>query len=307
MKQFYQFFILSVFGITPILSQEYTPLANPDHQWKVNYTMNFMAPEPCVGLEMNHIYFLGEPVEIQGNNYYELWKTYEDGALETWNTILDNCPNEVGFATGLEGLTELEDILVGYIRDDVQEKKVYFLKNENANEVLIYDFSLNQGDEYNGYTLVSKTEVEEFGLNTTRYKFSFQGSSPFYFYEQIGVNGDLILKLPSSTFMEGGGFTLTAFSTDNGTTFFDKQNNLLSTHEIQTENSVKIYPNPARDLINIQSTKKIESVLIYDLSGKLLKKSSTHKVNLDGLKTGNYIVLVQLKDNSKHQFNLIKK
>lgn len=168
---------------------------------------------------------------------------------------------------------------------------------------------MNQGDEYNGYTVISRTEVEEFGLNTTRYKFSFQGSSPFYFYEQIGVNGDLILKLPSSASFEGGGFTLTGFSTDNGTTFFDKQNNLLSIQEqeIQTKNSVQIYPNPASDLINIQSTQKIEYVLIYDLSGQLLQKSSTQKVNLDGLKTGNYIVLVQLRDNSKHQFNLIKK
>ena len=60
-----------------------------------------------------------------------------------------------------------------------------------------------------------------------------------------------------------------------------------------SENSVGdivIYPNPCQDILHIQSETFLEQVLILDLSGKLVLKSTSHIINVESLQKGSYIV-----------------
>lgn len=64
-----------------------------------------------------------------------------------------------------------------------------------------------------------------------------------------------------------------------------------------SNNSIKIFPNPASDLLQIQSEKTISKLEIYSMQGELLKsfelRSKTGKASLDGLPLGSYLLKVQ--------------
>ncbi|MGB1646812.1 MAG: T9SS type A sorting domain-containing protein, partial [Crocinitomicaceae bacterium] len=55
---------------------------------------------------------------------------------------------------------------------------------------------------------------------------------------------------------------------------------------------VVIYPNPCQDILHIQSETFTEQVLILDLSGKLVMKSTSNVINVESLQKGSYMVRV---------------
>lgn len=83
----------------------------------------------------------------------------------------------------------------------------------------------------------------------------------------------------------------------------------LATNDVQTS-TLKFYPNPAQNVLNIADSKQISSVEIFDISGKrvLLQgaKSNTLQINVSQLKAGVYIVKV-LSEGSVKTFKVIKK
>lgn len=56
------------------------------------------------------------------------------------------------------------------------------------------------------------------------------------------------------------------------------------------KNSIRIFPNPTSDFINIQNVKNPNVVRIFDLSGKLVQQSTGEKIDVRSLSTGQYIV-----------------
>ena len=85
----------------------------------------------------------------------------------------------------------------------------------------------------------------------------------------------------------------------------------LSTAETDT-NSFSIFPNPAKDEVNIKLKKQTDSgkYTMYDMSGKLVKtgeiKGNT-KVRTEGFQTGNYVITVQLQNGEIYNEKLIIK
>lgn len=68
------------------------------------------------------------------------------------------------------------------------------------------------------------------------------------------------------------------------------------------------YPNPVKDILNIQHKENIERIEIYDLSGKRVlykKKGDLNKINLSSLPSGSYLVRIYSQDNSQ-SFKIIK-
>jgi len=55
---------------------------------------------------------------------------------------------------------------------------------------------------------------------------------------------------------------------------------------------IVIYPNPCQDILHIQSEAFLEKVLILDLSGKLVLKSTSNVINVQSLEMGSYMVRV---------------
>lgn len=58
-----------------------------------------------------------------------------------------------------------------------------------------------------------------------------------------------------------------------------------------------VYPNPARDIINISCADEIDAIAIYTISGRIVKRtevgSKDFQMNISGLNQGNYIVAVE--------------
>lgn len=96
----------------------------------------------------------------------------------------------------------------------------------------------------------------------------------------------------------------------NGAAFIDNikiNNEDLATYEAKITNNVKIFPNPAKDIIEIQSKEKLESYSIFNLAGqKVLSSSSTSKINIEALAKGTYILQTKTSDNKTHSTKLIK-
>ncbi|MDQ0594090.1 hypothetical protein QFZ37_002459 [Chryseobacterium ginsenosidimutans] len=74
---------------------------------------------------------------------------------------------------------------------------------------------------------------------------------------------------------------------------------VLAVEDVNTkDNSVNIYPNPAKNLITISSKDALKSFKIYDEAGRLIKSGSSLKgtkfdVNISSIQTGNYVVTVE--------------
>jgi hypothetical protein len=80
---------------------------------------------------------------------------------------------------------------------------------------------------------------------------------------------------------------------------FINRKGTASIEEIDFKNNTSIYPNPAKNLINIVS-KDVNSIEIYTLSGSLLEKliPTDGKVNVEHLKNGKYIVKLNHQDTN---------
>ena len=79
----------------------------------------------------------------------------------------------------------------------------------------------------------------------------------------------------------------------------------LSTDELNKK-EIKIYPNPIQDVLSVQTNEKINSVEIFDLTGKSILKSSEKTINTQTLAKGVYIVKVKT-DNQEISQKIIKK
>lgn len=62
--------------------------------------------------------------------------------------------------------------------------------------------------------------------------------------------------------------------------------------EDETTMELTIYPNPARDVMNISSNQEIESALLFDLNGQLIKKTTAKNITVGELNPGVYLVQV---------------
>lgn len=84
-----------------------------------------------------------------------------------------------------------------------------------------------------------------------------------------------------------------------------KATSLLAVSDV-SKKSVSIYPNPTTEALTVNVNSKINSVDIYDLSGKLVRNTSVsaeNKVNVQDLKNGTYVLKVNTEAGSTaHKF-----
>ena len=72
----------------------------------------------------------------------------------------------------------------------------------------------------------------------------------------------------------------------------------LSTQNI-SKNTIKVFPNPSADVVNVDTDSKILSIEVFDVSGKSVKTVRGAKsVNVSTLNKGNYIIKVQTENGS---------
>ncbi len=77
---------------------------------------------------------------------------------------------------------------------------------------------------------------------------------------------------------------------------------ILSTENFSPE-VFSVYPNPVRDILNIDSKVAVDQVIIYDILGKVVLSVNPERispsVNTSNLPSGTYMVKVKIGNNSK--------
>jgi len=85
---------------------------------------------------------------------------------------------------------------------------------------------------------------------------------------------------------------------------------VLATNEVSgTKNNIKVYPNPFADVLNISDVANVKTVLVTDVAGRLVKTIANpgSALHLEELKSGMYLVTLEMKDGSKQTIKAIKK
>ncbi|MGI9651151.1 T9SS type A sorting domain-containing protein [Chryseobacterium sp. RLHN22] len=79
----------------------------------------------------------------------------------------------------------------------------------------------------------------------------------------------------------------------------------LSTSEV-SKSKTSVFPNPTKGEINIKTDKKIKSTSVLDLSGKVISRGNSEKVNLNSVTKGTYLLQIEFTDGSTKTEKIIK-
>ena len=103
-----------------------------------------------------------------------------------------------------------------------------------------------------------------------------------------------------------GGYIFSGRKTDK--TWLVKLRAELGTAEI-TKNTVSIFPNPVRDILNIKSDKEIESVSVFDISGQKIisdAKANKQQLNVSRLTSGTYLLNIKYQTGETETIKILK-
>jgi hypothetical protein len=208
-----------------------------------------------------------------------------------------------------------------YLYEDVGNAKLWCSKNDTSasDNRLIMDLNLQLGDTFyfsvdsTTYHIVDSVFYNN-GLKNIRFNGNFMFGNiiePILFTESIGPNIGLDYMFPEflSTSM------LVCMQRGNSYEYLYHDSTFRSfcfpvgNYEInEKEKDIRLYPNPANETINIESSVNIQSIEIYDLAGQLLihqqlnTKYST--IDIEQLTKAVYIVKIKLGeyDTQVHKF-----
>lgn len=76
--------------------------------------------------------------------------------------------------------------------------------------------------------------------------------------------------------------------------------------EESNQSLIKLFPNPVKDVVQIQTEKEVLKVELLDTSGKRILSDTKNTLNLIGLDTGIYIIQVHFTDGMKSSQRFIK-
>lgn len=176
-------------------------------------------------------------------------------------------------------------------------KALNFLKTE-YNVFKTSDFNYNLNGSIKKINLYSPTEnvciVGNFGLQT-------QETSPDFPYSGIWYNyfegTDLEVNDINMTFQLDAGEYLIFTDFETPTPDLSSNIQLGVHHEYMTNRNVTVFPNPTKEILNIESQFEIEKCEIFSLSGKKLLSFNTSLDTLDcsQLCDGIYTIIITLK------------
>lgn len=226
--------------------------------------------------------FTGDTI-VNNTSYHKIWKQGQEflvvhppGSPDWYYT----CSNQVigNFS-----------YYVGAIREDISQKKIYFLQPNDSTETLLYDFTLNVGDTIKGYfgdyhlvilsldsTLVGTQYRKTWNIDPS----SGWGGTP-HIVEGVGCLYGL-LEAPYA--FEKSSIALECFSVNNQSLYptynATEGCNLLTSIKDKNEikNMLSIFPNPSNGKFEIiVNNQKINTIEISDILGNLILKSEINK------------------------------
>ena len=62
------------------------------------------------------------------------------------------------------------------------------------------------------------------------------------------------------------------------------------------KNEVLVYPNPAKNTLNISGVSSIVNIKIYNVLGQMVQENTSTAIDVSGLKAGNYFVRIETSE-----------
>lgn len=139
------------------------------------------------------------------------------------------------------------------------------------------------------------------GINVKMYKNGvLKGTSPFNLFTSFDDDYFYLASIWGSTNTFNGAiddlkiynYALTDTQVSNLYNF----NSLATEGFVFENNTIKLHPNPVRDILSVETTLEIQSVEIYSIQGQKVLSSKQNQINLENLPSGIYTV--KITDNN---------
>ncbi|MCL2326925.1 MAG: T9SS type A sorting domain-containing protein [Bacteroidetes bacterium] len=260
--------------------KEYTPLLSSKNQWN-EYAENFIFA-PKNHYKKTYTTKIGNEIELNDTLYYQLVMT-KDKHASVWENV-------------------------GYLREDVENRKVYYKPKIDMSEILLYNFSAEVGDVFQSYdiqcldgtcgplyntryekaeikveavdyivindTLRKRMEVRATTLNTT-----YQESQRHTWIEGVGNMNGFLRSTDALSTMGREQLYLLCFLQNEELIYkpenakseecFVWQETVGTGGNLSQNSGITVYPNPATDILTISAQdKNIALVEIFDMSGQ---------------------------------------
>jgi hypothetical protein len=220
---------------------------------------------------------------------------------KTYGIVIDSTYAAQGDSDAIISAT-----IVGFVREEVANKKVFFMDINASEESILYDFSLNKKDSI--VIIQEKGTLEICQIRDTVFK-------DYFGHKRLTI--EFYRSLPKDSFAwiygigSSKGFLYTRIF--NGTLLCVKNKNellyvndtlygciqtrdLTPIKEISETTDLLIFPNPASDRVTIQQNQNLNSIELFDLCGKELAYYKTYQtqysITLTGYKSGVYFIKV---------------
>ena len=287
-------FHITLFVFISVLSygQSYHPLPDSNAKWCILYNDHIIPPPIWGYTNYWETYYAGDTM-ISNRDYKKIEKTEYD--IFCLNTVI----NQPGY--------------IGALRDDRNQKKVFYIPKGDTVEKLIYDFNLDTGDTLysylNFYQPLVVAFVDSVLIGNEYHKRIVFRYGEAEIIEGIGSITGIVEEL---TAFEGGS-SLCALYTDTTLVYPEHPCNLSSTDtcltripETELNNpEISIFPNPAKNRLQIKIQSELISknpaIKIISTEDKICKSkiitNEITKLDLTDIMPGLYIAQIILENN----------
>lgn len=223
----------------------------------------------------NELHYQAEDVEINGMDYHTI------------------------YAAG-------ERNLLGAYREE--DNQVYYCKwngSDYDEEVLLYDYDLEEGDFFNDMDdhpmlVTSVTTITDFnGIERKKYDFMFIGleDETEYWIEGVGSNKGFVNRGIYTPTNQGAIFHLLCYHVGNELIYVNPEYNACDIDDINEtpDNVVSIYPNPANNVVRVlsESNTPIRKIEVIDLLGRIVATANNSEfIDVSSLPEGQYLMKV---------------
>ncbi len=272
----------------------------------------------CIAIVLSSLALQGQnyiPVVINGEVFFRTELETSEGILAAEVTVANfikidgQLYNRVFFKRGFGA-----DQLVGYLREDPGTSEIYFRTIDDPQEYLIFDLRLEEGDMINlnarwcdgqSGDMATVVEVNQIGelreLVFDREVGDTEFCEPLRFLEGVGPNATLIYPMFRDAILENGTAQRICFASHENIIFYPSNSNvdlcggsITSTNEIE-ETSMRVFPNPVRDQINITDLPANSTVDVFTSHGQRLGSyPSEARIDCSQWQSGLYLLHVNV-------------
>lgn len=291
------FFLFCILGLKVSYAQ-YQPLVSEDKHWVYARFYDLDNPYPDEG----YLIYMKGDTTINGMSYKKLLRSQLAGSHPC---PLDERPC---FVFDMPYQMTSGPIVLGYLREDLTEKKVYYIPvvyqtcSNGGGESLLFDFSPAVGDTLGACQIETLGGQPNFGLVSDRLiephyavdrkvilTWGYQNAvgllieGPVKIYEGFGYDqGGILGEMTLVDFCEG---SLEACG-------------ILSSVEHARHDDLSVHPNPFKDFLIVNVSKDIKQVELLTMNGQKVSShpSGTTTIATKDLVAGMYVLRLTHKD-----------